>query len=186
LALPRFAYVSSMPTAVSPAGAYGSLLDQWTELPELLRGLRVPTHRSPGGREELHGDVCVVNPWNLYSLGTRVAAQQTPSDGGQLFYVRPAGMLFHVAQVGGLFMAANAPPTMTRAQRDYVVSFARSIAEFSTIRILEHAFFVGDQLPVFYSTCPVPVMTGRLPEYANIVIEGLHDDIQRRYQRAAS
>jgi hypothetical protein len=184
--LQRFAYVSSMPTAVSPIGSLGSLLDQWSDLPELVAGLRVPVHQVPWKADVLHGDVHIVNPWHLYSLGRRVGADPGPAAPGQLVYVRPAGMLFHVAQVGSMMMAANAPPGMSRAQQDYVVAFAKSMAALSGTRILEHAFFVGDGLPVFYSTCPVPVITGRMPAYADMVVEGLHDDIKQRSPRIAA
>jgi hypothetical protein len=184
--LQQFAYVSSMPTAVSPGGGFGSLLDQWSDLPQLVSGLRVPAHRTPWGQESLQGDVCVVNPWNLYSLGARVSALPASQAQDQLAYVRPAGVLFHVAQVGGAFIAVNAPPDVTRAQRDYVVTFAQTMAKVSAHRILEHAFFVAGELPVFYSTCPVPVITGRLPEYANMVVQGLLDDIDKHCRRAAA
>src|SRR5687767_4716554 len=42
--LQRFAYVSSLPTATSLIGCHGSLLDQWSDLPLLVGGLRVPRH----------------------------------------------------------------------------------------------------------------------------------------------
>ena len=60
------------------------------------------------------------------------------------------------------------------------------MAARSANRILEHAFFVGDGLPVFYSTCPVPVITGRLPAYADIVVQGLLDDIKQRTARTTA
>ena len=184
--LQRFAYVSSMPSAVSPVGSFGSLLDQWLDLPELVRGLRVPVHRAPGTAEALCGDVHVVNPWHLYSLGRRASDEPGPIPRGHIAYARPAGMLFHVAQVGNMIIAPNAPPEMGRDQRDDVVSFTRSMAALSGNRILEHAFFAGEGHPVFYSTCPVPVVTGRLPAYAHIVVTGLHDDIKNRSECIAA
>ena len=181
--LQRFAYVSSLPSAASPAGSFGSLLDQWLDLPELVRGLRVPMHRAPGTAEALRGDVHVVNPLHLYSLGRRASGEPTSIPHGHIAYVRPAGMLFHVAQVGNMIIAPNAPPDIRREQRDDVISFSRSMAALSRNRILEHAFFAGDGIPVFYSTCPVPVVTGRLPAYADIVVTGLQDDIKNRSER---
>ena len=184
--LQRFAYVSSMPSVVSPIGSFGSLLDQWLDLPELVRGLRVPMHRSPGMAEALRGDVHVVNPLHLYSLGKRASGEPGSIPHGHIAYVRPAGMLFHVAQVGNMIIAPNAPPQMLPEQRADVVTFTRSMAALSGNRILEHAFFAGEGAPVFYSTCPVPVVTGRLPAYANIVVTGLHDDIKNRGERIAA
>jgi hypothetical protein len=91
-----------------------------------------------------------------------------------------------VAQVGSTIIAPNAPPDMPREQRDHVVSFTRSMAALSDNRILEHAFFAGETLPVFYSTCPIPVITGRLTAYADMVVKGLHDDIKNRSERIAA
>jgi hypothetical protein len=184
--LQHFAYASSLPTATSLIGCYGSLLDQWSDLPLLVGGLRVPRHRASGSREVLQGDVYVVNPWNLYSLGKRASAETASVEGAQLAYIRPSGQLIHIAQVGGTMMFANAPPEMTAQQRDYMASFAKSMAALSASRILEHAFFVGDGLPVFYSTCPMPVISGTHPAYADLVVEGLQDDIERRSRRTAS
>jgi hypothetical protein len=48
--LRRFAYASSLPAVNSIMGGYGSLLDQWLDLPLLVGGLRVPVHRRPGRR----------------------------------------------------------------------------------------------------------------------------------------
>ena len=185
-ALQRFAYVSAMPSPIAPVGSFGSLLDQWTDLPELVRGLRVPEHRASGSADALGGDVYVLNPWHLYSLGRRAEVAPGPIERGHLAYVRPAGRLFHVAQVGTAIFAPNAPPQLRPEQRDHVVSFAHSMAALSGNRILEHAFFAGEGLPVFYSTCPVPVVTGRLPAYADIVVTGLCDDIKNRSERIAA
>jgi hypothetical protein len=184
--LQRFAYVSSMPSAISLVGSFGTLADQWLDLPALVRGLRVPVHRAPGSADALRGDVYAVDPRHLYSLGKRVSAEPAPILHGHLAYVRPGGMLFHVAQVGSTIMTPNAPPVMRREQWDHVVSFTRSMAALSGNRILEHAFFAGEGLPVFYSTCPVPVVTGRLPAYADIVVRGLHDDIKNSSEHIAS
>jgi hypothetical protein len=186
-ALQGFAYVSSMPSAISPLGSFGSLVDQWSDLPELVSGLRVPTHRAGGSTAELRGDVYVVDPWHLYNLGRRAAIE--PGSGewhGQLAYVRPAGRLFHVAQVGNTIIVPNAPPGMRQEQRDHIVSFTRSMSVLSPNRILEHAFFEGNEVPVFYSTCPIPVVTGRLPGYADLVVTGLQDDIENCSRRTAA
>jgi len=110
--LRRFAYVSSMPAATSVIGCYGSLLDQWSDLPELVPGLRVPQHARRGGERSLQGDVhAIANPWQLYTLGRRPADDPQTAAHAQLWYVRPQGWLVHVAQVGGLAMFVNAPPT---------------------------------------------------------------------------
>jgi hypothetical protein len=177
--LTRFAYATSRPTATSLTGCHGSLLDQWTDLPALVDGLRVPAHRSPWSAEPLDGDVFRVDPWHLYSLGTPAAPGDATRD-GRLAYARPRGRLVHVAQVGGLVLFAAMPADMTRAQQSYIVSFAQAMAARSDVRILEHAFFVGDGPPVFYSTCPFPVITGSLAEYPQLVAQGLADDIARR------
>jgi hypothetical protein len=184
--LQRFAYVSSMPSAISLVGSFGSLLDQWLDLPELVRGLHVPEHRAPGMADALRGDVYVVDPWRLYSLGRRAGGEPDPVPHGHVAYVRPAGTLFHVAQVGHMIIAPNAPPEMPPEQRDHVVSFTRSMAALSRNRILEHAFFAAEAVPVFYSTCPIPVITGRLPAYSDMVIMGLSDDIKNRSERIAA
>ena len=76
-------------------------------------------------------------------------------------------------------------PQMSAGQRDAMVAFARAMEVSSASRILEHAFFVGDDAPVFYSTCPMPVVSGSHPAYADLVIEGLKDDIERRRRRIA-
>ena len=183
-ALRDFAYASALPTALSPVGGYGSLLDQWLDLPTLLEGLQVPAHRAPWDRAALHGDVHRVDPWQLYSLGVRVAGGDAPAGG--LDYVRPRGGLVHAAQVGGTVMLANVAPGTTAQQQSYIVSFANAMAVRSTTRILEHAFFVGDGVPVFYSTCPVPVITGTLPDYPQLLVQGLRDDLARRRFRTAA
>jgi hypothetical protein len=185
-ALQRFAYVSSMPSPIAAVGSFGSLIDQWTDLPQLVRGLRVPEHCASGSTDALRGDVYVLNPWHLYSLGRRATVGPGPMARGHVAYVRPAGMLFHVAQVGSTIFTPNAPPQLGQEQRDHVALFARSMAARSGNRILEHAFFAGEGLPVFYSTCPVPVVTGRFPAYADIVVTGLRDDIKNRSERIAA
>jgi len=183
-ALRHFRYVSSLPSSLSPMGSFGSLADQWLELPELITGLRVPAHRPSGSAQALHGDVYVVDPRRLYSLGSRATADNAVPR-GHLAYIRPAGKLFHVAQVGSAIIAPNAPPHLRREQWNHVESFARAMSALSTSRILEHAFFDGDEIPVFYSTCPVPVITGREPVYADLLVRGLHDDIKSDPQRPA-
>ena len=182
--LQRFAYTTSLPTATSMHGCHGSLLDQWLDLPTLVDGLRVPDYRAPWSGDVLHGDVHRVDPWHLYSLGTRDDDAGRPGD-GLMRFVRPHGRLMHVAQVGGTLLVANAPPQTTRAQQSSIVSFANALASRSDVRILEHAFFIGDGPPVFYSTCPLPVITGSLPEYPALLVQGLQDDIARRGTRAA-
>ena len=37
----------------------------------------------------------------------------------------------------------------------------------------------ADQPPVFYSTCPFPVICGALPQYAELLAQGLTHDIDR-------
>ena len=182
----RFAYVSSLPSAVSPLGSFGSLADQWSELPKLIAGLRVPAHQPWASAHVLRGDVYVVNPWHLYSLGSRATAEREPVPRGHVAYVRPAGKLFHVAQVGSAIIAPNAPPHMRREQWALVESFTRSMSALSSSRILEHAFFDGEEVPVLYSTCPVPVVTGRQAAYADLLVRGLNDDIKSRSERAAA
>ncbi len=75
---------------------------------------------------------------------------------------------------------------MRQEQRDHIVSFTRSMSELSPNRILEHAFFEGNEVPVFYSTCPIPVVTGRLPAYTDLVVTGLQDDIENSSRRTAA
>jgi hypothetical protein len=179
--VPRFAYASSVPSATSMIGCHGSLLDQWSDLPALMGDLRVPVHARAGSHHALSGDAYAVDPWRLYSLGRRLR-NGGELDAKSLVYVRPNGGLVHIAQVGGLMMFANAPPTMTPAQHEAIVRFANGMARVADSRILEHAFFVGDGPPVFYSTYPVPVVTGQHPAYADLLIEGLADDIERRHR----
>jgi hypothetical protein len=178
--LERFVYVSAMPSAISPVGSVGSLLDQWLDLPELVAGLRVPAHRHSGSVDALGGDVHVVDPWQLYSLGRRATPQPERVPAGHVAYARPPGRIFHVAQIGEMFIMPNAPPQMSPEQHRQVASFARSMATLSRNRILEHAFFDAESHLVFYSTCPVPVITGRFPAYADFVVAGLHDDFKHR------
>ena len=184
--LERFAYASSLPTVHSALGGYGGLLDQWLDLPEKIAGLRVPVHQTPWGGEQLRGDVYVVNPGNLYSLGAAISAKRDAQQGAGLAYVRPRGSLAHVAQVGRSFLIANAPPGITRQQIDYLESFARAIASLSADRILEHAFFIADDLPVFYATSPQPLLSSRLAVYADLVVQGLQDDLDTRSPSAAA
>jgi hypothetical protein len=179
--LGRFRYASSLPTASSIMGCYASLHDQWTDLPRLVPGLRVPEHSTPSSPRGLAGNVFTVNRWSLYSLGkprADAAAGEFP-DHLRLDYVRPPGRLVHLAQVGGSMFFPNPPPEMTRTQADAMVAFARSLAAVSRIRILEHAFFLGDGMPVLYSTCPVPVVSGMHPTYPELVRQGLRDDIEK-------
>ena len=178
--LERFVYVSSMPSAISPVGSFGSLLDQWLDLPDLAAGLHVPVHCRSGSTDALGGDVHVVDPRHLYSLGRRATPEPERIPPGHVAYVRPPGRMFHVAQIGDMFIIPNAPPQMGPEQHRHVVSFARSMATLSRNRILEHAFFDGQDDLVFYSTCPVPVITGRFPAYADFVVAGLHDDFKKR------
>jgi len=81
--------------------------------------------------------------------------------------------------VGGTILLANAPPQMTPAQRESIMAFTRAIASSSRARILEHAFFVDGGAPVFYSTYPVPVLTGGHPAFTYLLVDGLIDDIER-------
>lgn len=182
--LPRFAYASALPTVHSAFGALGSLVDQWIDLPPLLGGLRVPAHRTAWHREALQGDVYRVNPWHLYSLGRSAAGSAAPGSPEEIEYVRPPGHLVHATQVGGIYTIANAPPTMTARQAQYIGGFVGAIASASSTRILEHAFFVGTELPVFYASFPVPVLTGGMGVYPELVVQGLNDDISRRIRRA--
>ncbi len=180
--LERFAYASSSPSPTSLVGCFGSLVDQWLDLPTLAEHLVVPRFRAPWSREPLAGDVHRVDPWHLYSLGAR--GDDGPPD-ARVAYARPAGHLMHVAQVGGMLLVANAPPSITRAQQAAIVAFADAMAARSRARILEHAFFVGDGPPVLYSTCPVPVITGAVPEYRDFLFAGLDDDLRNVTARAA-
>jgi hypothetical protein len=182
--LQRFPYASSLPTATSPIGGFGSLRDQWADLPRLAEGLRVPIHGEAAKRHIAGGDVHVVDPRNLYTLGQPLAAGATwPQGATRLAYVRPRGTIVHAAQVGGMMMFTNAPPDMARSDSDRIAAFAEAMARSSESRILEHAFFVGDGPPVFYSTFPLPIVSGRHPAYAELVVEGLTDDISRLARR---
>ncbi len=176
-ALRRFAYASSLPTATSMIGCHGSLVDQWLDLPALVPGLRVPAHRGAGSDTTLAGDIHAVDPWHLYSFGAATTAATVP---GRVLYAKPRGRVVHVAQVGELLLFGPTPPDMTTAHQSVIVSFAHAMAARTATRILEHAFIIGDGPPVFYSTCPFPVITGALPSYAELVVRGLSDDIDRR------
>jgi hypothetical protein len=184
--LRRFAYASSLPAVNSIMGGYGSLVDQWLDLPALVGGLRVPAHRKPWDKALPPGDVYFADPWQLYSLGEPAsagAAAQDPT--ATLAYARPQGMLVHAAQVGGAYFLANEPPHMTPLQQNYMAAYLDRMSRVSTSRILEHAFFVGDDLPVFFATFPIPVLTGNFAEYRDLVIQGLCDDLKRRSRLAA-
>jgi len=61
--LRRFKYASSLPSINAPIGGFGSLFDQWLDLPTHVAELRVPMHQSPGNTAPLEGDVYIVNPW---------------------------------------------------------------------------------------------------------------------------
>lgn len=181
--LRRFAYASSLPTATSMIGCHGSLVDQWLDVPalvpELVPPLRVPAHRGGGSQATLAGDVHAIDPWHLYSFGSACAPTATVPP-GRVLYERPRGQVVHVAQVGTLLLSGPPPPAMTPADQSYIVSFAQAMAGRTATRILEHAFVVGDGPPVFYSTCPFPVITGSLPAFAELVVRGLVDDVARR------
>lgn len=181
--LARFAYASALPSATSPLGGYGSLLDQWTDLPLLAPGLRVPTHRRRGESALPAGDVRAIEPDKLYSLGQPVpSASAAPAS--LLAYAKPDGLLVIAAQAGGMLMLVNAPPDMPSAHAGEIDRFAARLAQVSESRILEHAFFVGARPPVFYSTYPIPVVSASDPQYAAFVVQGLIDDIARRSRRA--
>ena len=184
--LQRFAYASSLPSINAAIGGYGSLIDQWLDLPLMVDGLRVPAHQTPWNKAPLTGDVHLINPWSLYSLGRPAGETGATPKAGEVAFVRPEGLLVHVAQVGGMFLLANVPPGMTRLQHDCVTAFARSMATSSGSRILEHAFFVGRDVPVFYATFPIPMITGSMPEYRDLLVQGLRDDFERYSRRAAA
>jgi hypothetical protein len=130
------------------------------------------------------GDVHLIDPWQLYSLGHPVAAA-APAANATLAYARPPGFLVHAAQVGSAYFLANTPPFMTPRQEGYIGSYLDAMTRVSSSRILEHAFFVGDDMPVFYSTFSIPVLTGSLDAYGELVIQGLCDDLERRSRLAA-
>jgi hypothetical protein len=178
--LGRFGYVSSRPTATSLIGCHGSLLDQWQDLPRLVPGLRVPDHSAASVPRALQGPVFAVNRWTPYSLGKpldEALAAGLPAS-ARLDYVRPPGPLVHLAQIGQAMFCPNAPPTMTAAQQQAMVDVAQALAAVSPLRILEHAFFLGQGAPVLYSSFPVPVLSGGHPLYPQLVQQGLQHDIQ--------
>ena len=179
--LGRFGYASSLPTASSILGCYGSLLDQWQDLPRLVPGLRVPDHSAPSVPRALHGTVFSVNRWTPYSLGKpldeALAAGLTKE--ARLDYVMPEGRLVHLAQVGDSMFFPNPPSTMTAPQQQAMVGVARAFAAVSPIRILEHAFFLGHGEPILYSSFPVPVLSGGHALYPDLVTQGLHNDIKK-------
>lgn len=183
--LGRFRYASSLPTATSIMGCYGSLLDQWQDLPRLVPDLRVPEHSTPTLPRTLRGTVFAVDRWTPYSLGQPL--DQALASGLQasvrLDYVRPAGRLVHLAQVGPCMFFPQVPPTMTPRQEQAMIDVARALAAVSPMRILEHAFFLGDGPPVLYSTCPVPVLSGGHALYPELVRQGLRNDIQNWHGR---
>ena len=80
----------------------------------------------------------------------------------------------------------NPPPTMTAAQQQAMVDVARALAAVSPIRILEHAFFLGQGAPVLYSSFPVPVLSGAHALYPELVRQGLRNDIQQWGRRRSA
>jgi hypothetical protein len=186
--LGRFGYASSLPTATSIMGCHGSLLDQWEDLPRLVPALRVPEHSSPSLPRPLQGNVFAVNRWTPYSLGKPLGealAAGLPA-AARLDYVKPEGLLIHLAQVGDTMFFPNPPPTMTAAQQQAMVDVARALAAVSPIRILEHAFFLGQGAPVLYSSFPVPVLSGAHALYPELVRQGLRNDIQQWGRRRSA
>jgi hypothetical protein len=177
--LGRFGYASALPSANSLIGCFGSLVDQWSDLPRIVPGLHVPAHSTAADPRPLTGEVFSVNRWALYSLGQPQREAVALPAGLRLDYVRPAGRLVTLAQVGDTMFFANPPPEMTAAQRDAIVAFGRARAARSRLRILEHVFFLGDDAPVLYSSCPVPVIGGGHPNYPELVIQGLRNDIEK-------
>lgn len=179
--LGRFRYSSSLPTTTSIMGCYGSLLDQWEDLPRLVPGLRVPDHSAPSLPRALHGTVFAVNRWTPYSLGKpldEAAAVAIPA-AARLDYVMPEGRLVHLAQIGDTMFFPNPPPTMTTSQQQAMVGVARALAGVSPIRILEHAFFLGHGAPILYSSFPIPVLSGGHALYPELVKQGLRNDIKK-------
>ena len=179
--LGRFGYVSSLPTATSIMGCYGSLLDQWEDLPRWVPGLRVPDHSAPSLPRALHGTVFAVNRYTPYSLGKPLdeALKAGLPATTRLDYAMPEGRLVHLAQIGELMFFPNPPPTMTPRQQQAMVDAARALAAVSSIRIVEHAFFLGQGAPVLYSTFPVPVLSGTHALYPELVKQGLSNDIRK-------
>lgn len=183
--LGRFRYASSLPTATSLVGCFGSLLDQWQDLPRLVPGLRVPEHSAASVPTALRGPVFGVDRWTPYSLGRPLAEALRAglSPAARLDYTMPEGRLVHLAQVGDTMFFPNPPPTMTAPQQNAMVGAARALAAVSPLRILELAFFLGRGEPVLYSACPVPVLSGRHPLYPEFVLQGLRHDIETRAGR---
>lgn len=178
--LAGFGYASSLPTATSLQGCFGSLLDQWQDLPRLVPGLRVPEHSAASVPRALAGTVFAVDRWRPYSLGRPLAeavAEGLPA-AVRLDYAVPEGRLVHLAQVGERLFFANAPPTTTEAQHAAMVRAARALAAVSPIRVLEHAFFLGRGEPVLWSSFPVPLVSGAHPSFADLVSHGLRHDIE--------
>jgi hypothetical protein len=179
--LGRFGYASSLPTATSIMGCYGSLLDQWQDLPRLVPGLLVPEHSAPSLPRPLNGNVFAVDRWTPYSLGKpldEALAAGLPT-AVRLDYVLPEGHLVLLTQIGDTMFFLNPPPTITAGQEQAMVGVARALAAVSTIRILEHAFFLGNGPPVLYSSCPVPVLSGGHALYPELVKQGLRNDIKK-------
>ena len=179
--LGRFRYASSLPTATSIMGCYGSLLDQWEDLPRLVPGLRVPDHSAPSLPRALHGTVFAVDRWTPYSLGKpldQALAAGLPA-AARLDYVMPEGRLVHLAQIGDAMFFPNPPPTMSASQEQAMMGVARELAAVSPIRILEHAFFLGNGAPTLYSSFPVPVLSGGHDLYPELVKQGLRNDIKK-------
>ncbi len=179
--LGRFRYSSSLPTATSIMGCYGSLLDQWEDLPRLVPGLLVPDHSAPSLPRALHGTVFSVNRWTPYSLGKPLdeAPAATLPAAARLDYVLPEGSLVHLAQVGDTMFFPNLPPTMSASQHQAMVGAARALAAVSPIRIVEHAFFLGNGPPILYSSFPVPALSGGHALYPELVQQGLRNDIKK-------
>jgi len=186
--LGHFRYSSSLPTASSIMGCYGSLLDQWQDLPRLVPGLRVPDHSAASLPRALHGTVFAVNRWTPYSLGKpldEALAAGLPA-AARLDYVMPEGRLVHLAQVGEMMFFPNPPPTMTASQQQTMVGVARALAAVSPIRVLEHAFFLGRGEPILYSSFPVPVLSGGHALYPELVQQGLRNDIKKSGRRRSA
>ena len=184
--LGRFAYASGRPTATSLIGCFGSLLDQWCDMPRLVPNLNVPEHSTVSTPRELHGEVFSVNRWALYSLGEPRGRGAALPAALRLEYVRPSGRLVTLVQVGGTMFFVNPPPEMSHGQQAHIVAFARALAAVSPLRILEHVFFLGEEAPVLYSSCPVPVIGGTHPAYPQLVIQGLRHDIEKRGGQAGT
>jgi hypothetical protein len=129
----------------------------------------------------LQGTVFAVNRWTPYSLGKpldEALAAGLPA-AVRLDYVLPEGSLVHLAQVGDTMLFPNPPPTMTPSQQQAMVGVARALAAVSPVRILEHAFFLGQGAPILYSSFPVPVLSGGHALYPELVTQGLRNDIKK-------